>query len=166
MKGKPEKITSLDQWTRLRESDPEYIATSIMIKLTEELSNQLVKKKWSRSVLARKLGCSVAYITKLLRGEENLTIKKIAQIASVFEIQPEIILDSENHSAQKTQEFYTQRIVTGNIIRYPFTNLIGNARTDELGYLNYPIPFSNPVQGSIDFVTTNKATTHGTEQPC
>ena len=38
----------------------------------------------SQTQLAKKLGFSNAYITKLLNGSENLTLLKLAQIASVL----------------------------------------------------------------------------------
>jgi transcriptional regulator with XRE-family HTH domain len=66
------------------ENDPEYIAEGLMIDITEQIVNLMNTRKLSRSDLASKLKCSNAYITKLLNGSENLTIKKLVQIAQAL----------------------------------------------------------------------------------
>lgn len=91
---KSEKITSLEQWTKSRENDPTYIATGLMVLLTEEIARALDEKSWSRSTLAKRLKCSTAHVTTLLAGEGNLTITKIAQISAVLGFKSRIFLNA------------------------------------------------------------------------
>lgn len=53
----------------------------IVNDFTEELSRRMEVLGMSRSALARQIGSSPAYITQLLRGEENLTAKTMAKLA-------------------------------------------------------------------------------------
>ena len=47
--------------------------------------NQYMKRLgWNNADLARELGSSRAYITKIMRGDQNLTIDKITEIADAL----------------------------------------------------------------------------------
>jgi len=65
--------------------DLDYIVEGVLIDVTEQIIEQLEKKKLTRTQLAQKLNCSNPYVTKLLNGSENLTLKKLVQIAQVLE---------------------------------------------------------------------------------
>jgi len=67
------------------QNDPEFQAERLIIDLTEQISRKLEEGSITRSELAKRLDCTNAYITKLLRGGENLTIRKIVQIANALE---------------------------------------------------------------------------------
>jgi transcriptional regulator with XRE-family HTH domain len=60
---------------------PQFILEGILIDITEQIVSLMEEKKMSRIKLAEKLKCSPAYITKLLRGDQNLTVKKLVEIA-------------------------------------------------------------------------------------
>lgn len=115
MKKKNEKVSKLNQWIERRKRNPDFIATGLMVHLTEEITRAMADLKWTRSKLASKLNCSTAYVTKLLRGEENLTIKKIAQIASVLGLSPKIILDGDQHTVEAKANEYTVRLVGSDV---------------------------------------------------
>jgi transcriptional regulator with XRE-family HTH domain len=61
--------------------DPEYIAEGLIIDITEQIVERLSTQKVTRTQLANRLKCSNAYITKLLDGTQNLTVKKLVEIA-------------------------------------------------------------------------------------
>ena len=84
--------------------DPEYIAEGLLIEITEQILIILEKKKMTRSQLAVKLKCSNAYITKLLSGSQNLTLKKLVDIA--------VKLDCSIDLALVPQKFQVMRIFT------------------------------------------------------
>lgn len=65
-------------------NDPEYQAERLIIDLTEQIARRLEEGSLTRSELAKRLDCSNSYITKLMRGEQNLTIRKIFQIANAL----------------------------------------------------------------------------------
>ena len=64
--------------------DPEYLAEGVLIDITEQIASLLESAGMNRSEFAQKLNCSNAYVTKLLNGSENLTIRKLSQIAQAF----------------------------------------------------------------------------------
>lgn len=66
------------------EKDPEYLADGIILAFTEELLKYMEAEGMNKKDLAKKLNCSQAYITKLFRGNPNLTIKKMVELALVF----------------------------------------------------------------------------------
>ncbi len=110
MKKTKKKITSLEGWENLKKNDPDFIADKIMTLFVEELSQAMIDRKVSRSMLAKKLKCSSAYITKLLRGEENLTIKKISYLACVLQLTPKISLEKESRPLDE-EKSYVERFV-------------------------------------------------------
>ena len=65
--------------------DPEFQAERLIIDLTEQIAKRLEDGSLTRSELAKRLKCSNAYITKLMRGEQNLTIRTIVQIANALD---------------------------------------------------------------------------------
>lgn len=64
--------------------DPEYHLEKLRLEIMEQVLELMERMNITRAELARKLGCSNAYITKLLNGSENLTLLKLTQIASVL----------------------------------------------------------------------------------
>lgn len=70
-----------EQW----KNDPEYLLEKLKIKIMEDFLEVMERKNVSRSELAKRLGCSNAYITKLLQGTQNLTLQKLVEIALVLD---------------------------------------------------------------------------------
>lgn len=67
------------------ENTSAYKAEALQLKITEKILELLPSRKMNKTLLAEKLNCSKPYITKLLNGGENMTIKKMVEIASVLE---------------------------------------------------------------------------------
>jgi transcriptional regulator with XRE-family HTH domain len=67
------------------ENDPEYMAECAIIEFTEEVCRRMDALGVSRAELARRLGTSQAYITKLLQGNANFTLKTMVKIAMALE---------------------------------------------------------------------------------
>ncbi len=66
------------------ENSPTFQAEDLRIDIIEQMLTLMEGAGITRADLARKLGCSNAYITKLLNGSENLTLLKLTQIASAI----------------------------------------------------------------------------------
>jgi len=64
--------------------DDEFILDGIMLNIAENVSIALKKNNMSKGTFAKELGVSPAYITKLLRGEQNLTVKSLYKISKIF----------------------------------------------------------------------------------
>jgi transcriptional regulator with XRE-family HTH domain len=58
-----------------------YLSASIILEFTEGLYNLMQKNNISRKELAKRLGTSPAYITKVLRGDINFTIDSMVKLA-------------------------------------------------------------------------------------
>lgn len=69
-----------DMWDNL-EQDPEFVAGLLKIEFTDELSIAMESKGLSKADLADRVGCSKAYITKVLRGTTNFTLETMAKLA-------------------------------------------------------------------------------------
>lgn len=65
--------------------DPEYLTECGIVEFTENMARRMEELGVSRSELARRLDTSPAYITKILRGEANFTLKSMVKIAHALE---------------------------------------------------------------------------------
>lgn len=62
-------------------SDPDYVAEGLKLDITEDICRIMKAKNMNRSQLAERMQTSSAYITKVLRGNVNLTLLSIAKFA-------------------------------------------------------------------------------------
>jgi len=63
------------------EKDPAYWSERAILRVAEEIALAMERAGISRSELARRLGASPAYVTKILRGNANFTLDSLARIA-------------------------------------------------------------------------------------
>jgi transcriptional regulator with XRE-family HTH domain len=68
------------------ENDVEFIFEGLKIGILEEIVYNMKVKNISRADLARKLGTSRPYITRMLRANVNFTLKSLVQIARALNI--------------------------------------------------------------------------------
>jgi transcriptional regulator with XRE-family HTH domain len=73
--------------------DPEFIAEGIILKLNEKIVIKMEELNITRAELARRLGVTKPFITKLLNGNHNLTVKTMVSIAKALEC--ELMLDKK-----------------------------------------------------------------------
>jgi len=63
------------------DNDPEYWAEGLKLDFAEEVGRLMEEQNVSRAELARRLGTSPAYVTKILRWTANLTLVSMSRIA-------------------------------------------------------------------------------------
>jgi transcriptional regulator with XRE-family HTH domain len=63
------------------DNDPEYWAEGLKLDFAEEVGRLMEEQSVSRAELARRLGTSPAYVTKILRWTANLTLVSMSRIA-------------------------------------------------------------------------------------
>ena len=71
-------------WRKLfkaAERNPAYWAEGTWLRFTEELLALMEAQNVTRAELARRVGVSPAYITKVFRGTVNLTLDSMAKLA-------------------------------------------------------------------------------------
>lgn len=79
---KPRSFADLYQEAEQAE---EFWVAGAILELTEEVVRRMEEQGVSRSELARRLGTSPAYVTKLLRGNANLTLATMVRLARALE---------------------------------------------------------------------------------
>jgi len=67
------------------ESSPGYWHEVAVAELTQDLCRLMEEKQVSRAELARRMGTSRAYITKLLGGNANFTLATMVKLAMAFD---------------------------------------------------------------------------------
>ena len=78
------------EWDR----DPDFILEGVLIEVTERICGLMQQKRISRAELARRVGKSRAYITRLLNGPRNLTLRTVTQLAIALEEGIEVFIPS------------------------------------------------------------------------
>ena len=76
------------------EKDPVFNTEEVLLYFTEQICQLMEKKGIDRAELARRLGTSRAYITKLLNGYPNLTLQTMVKIALALDEKIEINFSS------------------------------------------------------------------------
>ena len=67
---------------RMRREDPEYQAIELMLAVSERMRQLMDESGLTQAELARRMGVTRQYVSKLLRDDEcNLTLRQIARIA-------------------------------------------------------------------------------------
>ncbi|MEW6203559.1 MAG: helix-turn-helix transcriptional regulator [bacterium] len=65
--------------------DPEFKLERLMLEINEDICRFMEERGITRAELAEKLGTSRAYITKMLNGNPNLTLRSLVNIAHALE---------------------------------------------------------------------------------
>lgn len=68
-------------WHKSLEQDPSYWAEHIKLDFAYALDRMLRQRGMTRSAMASALDSTPAYITKVMRGDTNLTIETMAKLA-------------------------------------------------------------------------------------
>jgi len=71
--------------------DPVYITEGIVLELNEKIVLKMEELNINRTELAERLGVKKPFVTKLLNGNHNLTVKTMVSIAQALEC--ELVLD-------------------------------------------------------------------------
>ena len=82
------------------EHDPEYLAECAIVEFTEDMAKRMQELGITRSELARRLDTSPAYITKILQGNANFTLKSMVRIAAALESDLKTHLQPEGAHSQ------------------------------------------------------------------
>jgi len=76
------------QWLKDLEQDDEFRKVSeqerLKLEVTEAIAGLLEASGTSRAELARRMGTSAAFVTKLLRGDNNFTLQTMSDIFFVL----------------------------------------------------------------------------------
>jgi transcriptional regulator with XRE-family HTH domain len=76
--------TWLEEKYDLWAEDPEFLTEEKILDFTERVVLEMGKKEITRAQLADSLGKSKAFVTKLLKGDANMTIKTMVTVAQAL----------------------------------------------------------------------------------
>ncbi len=97
--------------------DPEFMYEGLLLSTVEKIATLMDDQNMSRTDLAKALSCSPAYITKLLRGSENLTLKKLFDVSRVLNAQLSIdMVPQAGNQKEKTVEQRARKISSESYI--------------------------------------------------
>jgi transcriptional regulator with XRE-family HTH domain len=78
------KKTWLEEKYDLWAEDPAFLTEEKILDFTERVVLEMEKKEITRAQLADSLGKSKAFVTKLLKGDTNMTIKTMVTLAQAL----------------------------------------------------------------------------------
>lgn len=85
--------------------DVDFITEGIVLNLNEKIVSKMKDLRISRADLARRLGVTKAFVTKLLNGNHNLTVKTMVSIAKALESDLTLDLCSRGFEQKRVIDF-------------------------------------------------------------
>ena len=73
----------------------------LILQVTEVMTEALENAGVTRAELARRLGRSPGFVSQVLGGGRNLTLRTLSDIAAALSLRPELKLSSELESRQE-----------------------------------------------------------------
>jgi transcriptional regulator with XRE-family HTH domain len=83
--------TWLEKQLDKNKNDFDFKKEKLILKITESICQSMAEQKLSKAELAKKTKTSRAYITKVLSGDNNYTLKTLLQIAEALNSEIEFI---------------------------------------------------------------------------
>jgi len=78
--------------------DADFRLETIILDLTEQISERMKEKSMTRAKLAEVLGVTPAAVTKLLNGNPNFTLKTLLKVADALELEFNVSVKAKNYS--------------------------------------------------------------------
>jgi transcriptional regulator with XRE-family HTH domain len=102
------KETRLESAIRKYEKDVDFVLDDVLLKLNESIVAAMQAQGISRSELAAKMGTSKAYITRLLRGNANPTVRSLVRIGIILGALPTVTVEAESNWAPSAESAATK----------------------------------------------------------
>ena len=85
-------------WLQAQEflKDPKYWKEAAILDFTDELGRRMKEQGINKAELARRIGKSSPYITKVFQGNTNLTLKSMAKLALAVDARVNIHLSDKD----------------------------------------------------------------------
>ena len=100
-----------------------FLEEGLILDATEAVCEALEKHDISRANLADRLGTSKAYVTQLLNGSRNMTLRTFAGIAFALDMVPQIELKDQNSSVAWEDSMEQAVVIRGRPAFLPRGNL-------------------------------------------
>ena len=70
--------------------DPEYVAELMALSVAQHIAKTLLDEGLTQRALARRLGVSEAYLSRVLSGHPNMTLKTMAKLSLALGLMPAV----------------------------------------------------------------------------
>jgi len=94
----------------------EYAVEGATIELTEEIVREMEKQGISRADLAQKLGAKASYITRILKGNHNFTLRKMVEVARALGCELRLHLQPDGADTCWHDYFATRVAVDASVV--------------------------------------------------
>ena len=105
---RPKQSVTPSEWFERKlaasKDTPEYELEWLLLDIEEALHTSMEAQGITRSELADRLGTSRAFITKLLGGQENLTLKTLVRVANALEMKVDARFVPRERAAKVAKE--------------------------------------------------------------
>jgi predicted XRE-type DNA-binding protein len=106
MKASDRFKTLLDRY----EKDPGFVAEGILIDINEQIVRLMEQQQMNKTTLARKLEVSNAYVSKLLGGNQNLTIRQLVKVVMVLESRLDVAVVPKDADVHRMFRYVSKKI--------------------------------------------------------
>lgn len=90
--------TQIDEW----QNDPDYEYEVLLLEINRPVSESMNKGNLRNSDVARRLSVSPPFVTRLLRGETNITLKTLVRVANALELKVSIQMRPRTAAARNS----------------------------------------------------------------
>lgn len=109
----------LERWARESDDNQRLVAVeNFILDVTEQIWEQMEKREITKASLAEKLGKSKPYVSQLLSGSRNMTLRTLAEIAFAMDVTATISLQEVGEVLDDGEY-----VETVNIGRIPKTHI-------------------------------------------
>lgn len=89
--------TVVEQLVEKFRDDPDYVAEQMVLAFGESMVECMSQRQFNRAELANRMGVSKAYITRILNGKPNMTIRTMAGIAVALKAKLDVTMECPTH---------------------------------------------------------------------
>lgn len=109
-----------------------YWVEHVVLDFTSSVEALMREQDVTRSELARRIGSSPAYVTKVLRGDANFTVKSMVLIARALNarLRVQVIRDADSGQQYDTSDWKTMEFSPAKVLR-PRISINDVAANDE-----------------------------------
>jgi len=91
-----------DRWMNDAEKSEDFQVEKLILHFTEEVVSAMKARNMSQAELARKLEKSPAYVSKMLAGETNFTLRSLVRIARALDLRLQVGMADRREQGQQT----------------------------------------------------------------
>ncbi len=115
------KDSTFEELFREAEKSLTYWVEGAILDFTEELCREMESQGVSRAELARRIGSSPAYVTKILRGNSNFTLSSMVRISRALDREVRIHLAPKGAMTRWIDELPPVTVSTASAVTAPLT---------------------------------------------